>query len=67
MKCKWYHVYSERIEKDELYIDNYKKALIHAKKLINNGLNDVVISKCLNEYEDSPEDMIWKNGIKSDE
>ncbi len=57
----WYHVYSEKTEKDELYIDDYEKAMRHAENLIINGLKRVVIGKCLNEYEDSPEDIIWRN------
>ncbi len=57
-KSTWYHIYSEETEKDELYIDNYKKAIKHARKLIADGLKKVVVGKCLNEYEDSPEDIV---------
>lgn len=64
MSKQWYHVYSLNTEKNELYIANYNKAKNHAKKLIMDDFTDVVIGKCENKYEDSPENIIWKNGVK---
>ena len=58
MKKAWYHVYSLKTEQDELYVDNYEKAKSHANQLVNNDFKDVVIAKCENEYEDSPENII---------